>query len=160
MPGSCLNSTIVSPYNRHQWNVPVCWFNARYLQLLYAEVVVFGMTLLLSKSAIFLLYRELFWMESYMRISVTVGLTVTILLYATAIPIASYFLAPHVGHSWESMLTAPSNNTVTHWGLAIGSGSIVLDTFIFILPLPVLFKMKLSLVKRLQLLAVFGTGFM
>ncbi|RYP26193.1 hypothetical protein DL767_008145 [Monosporascus sp. MG133] len=157
---SCIAWFAVRKYNRHQWDVPVCWYDAGYLKRLYVQVITFGMTLLVSKAAIFLLYLEIFGVKIGLCIAVYIGLIFNAILYLSFIPMASYFGAPHAGRSWESMLTTTEGLALLPWGIVIGAGSVLLDAYILILPLPIIYHLTISTSKRLQLVAVFGTALM
>ncbi|KAK3689097.1 hypothetical protein B0T22DRAFT_377891 [Podospora appendiculata] len=153
----------LSRYNRHQWDVPACWFNARYIKIIYAQVTLVGPVLFLSKSAIFLLYRQLFASDAKkLRIPIWVGLISTFLIYFPSIPLSAIFEAPRVGQSWEDFLLEQSTLTGTapliYWGIVQGSLSVAIDLYIFILPLPILAKLRLHRRKKIRLLAVFGTA--
>ncbi|KAK3317337.1 hypothetical protein B0T19DRAFT_405038 [Cercophora scortea] len=153
----------LSRYNRHQWDVPACWFNARYIQIIYAQVTLVGPVLFLSKSAIFLLYRQLFASDAKaLRIPIWVGLISTFLIYFPSIPLSAIFEAPRVGQSWEEFLLEQSKLTGTapliYWGIVQGSLSVAIDLYIFILPLPILARLRLHRRKKIRLLAVFGTA--
>ncbi|KAI0843807.1 hypothetical protein F5Y00DRAFT_250189 [Daldinia vernicosa] len=61
----------LSKYNRHQWDIPLCWYyRPDYLKKLYTQQITFGMTLVFSKAAILLLYLQIFGVKSYMRVAV------------------------------------------------------------------------------------------
>ncbi|KAI1737523.1 hypothetical protein F4680DRAFT_427982 [Xylaria scruposa] len=149
----------LSRYNRHQWDIPACWFTATYLKQLFAQVITFGITLLFSKAAIFLLYLEIFGIKASLRKAVYAGLAFNVLTYLTFIPIGAYYEAPHAGLPWESLFTHPGAYALMPWGIFIGAASVLIDIYVFILPLPTILKLNMSTSKRLQLLAVFGTAF-
>jgi hypothetical protein len=149
-------------FHRHLWDVPICWMDAVYLKQLYAHMLMFGMILLFSKAAIFLLYLEIFGTNRRTRFLIYGGLVFTILFYSTFIPMASYFNAPHAGQSWELLLAQMTDMSkamvVLQWSLVIGAGSSVLDFYILALPLPIVWRLQVSKGKRYQLVVVFGTA--
>ncbi|KFA54235.1 hypothetical protein S40293_08142 [Stachybotrys chartarum IBT 40293] len=147
-------------YNRHQWDIPVCWYNAAYLQRLFTQILTFGMTQLFAKAAILLLYLEIFSVKQAMRVAIYAGLAFTTCLYLTFIPMAAYFNAPRAGQPWMSILAGNNSVYLLPWGVSIGIGSVLIDLYIFVLPLPVVSRLTLSKSKRLQLLAVFGIAFL
>ncbi|KAJ9253916.1 hypothetical protein DTO195F2_6893 [Paecilomyces variotii] len=147
-------------YNRHQWDVPACWVNARYLRLICAGDTVTGAVNFFPKCSILLMYRRLFPNKS-MRIGTWIGFVSAFCIYFSTIPVLAVYEVPRSGHTWDQFL----NNLVTSEGHAMlylsivqGSCSVVLDLYIFLLPPPTLFKLKLPLRKRLQLLALFATA--
>ncbi|KAK0710023.1 hypothetical protein B0T26DRAFT_652199, partial [Lasiosphaeria miniovina] len=146
-------------YNRHQWDVPLCWFNGHYMKTLYAEILLFGATQFFSKAAIFLLFRELFGISVTMRRAVWVGIAASFVVYVSFIPVASYFMAPKMGHTWDALpFEMESGIALQSWGIAIGASTVLLDIYIFFLPLPVLSHLNLTRSRRMRLIAVFCTA--
>lgn len=150
------------PFDRHIWDIPACWLDTTYLKRVYAHTLLFGTVLLTSKAAIFCLYLEIFGRNRKTRRLIWAGLICTVILYSTFIPFASVYDAPAAGTSWDQLFAQIADlnraHVILYWSLGIGAGSILLDTYIFILPIPILLKLHVSKVKRLQLLAVFGTA--
>lgn len=95
-----------------------------------------------------------------MRIAIYIGLVFLTLLYWAGVPLESYFSAPHVGQSWDELLINGSPARLNYWGIVQGSGAVLVDLYIFILPMPIVAKLHLSTKKRLQLICVFFTAFM
>ncbi|KAI0118648.1 hypothetical protein GGR51DRAFT_128195 [Nemania sp. FL0031] len=149
-------------YGRHLWDIPMCWMTTSYLKRIYAHSLLFGLALLFSKAAIFLLYLEIFGTNRRTRLLIWVGLVLTVLLYSTFIPFTSVYNAPAAGQSWDGLFARIADlkraQVILRWSLAIGAGSILLDFYIFILPIPILTKLHVSKIKRLQLTALFGTA--
>lgn len=145
-------------YYRHQWDVPACWIDARYMKIVFCNTLLFGLCLGVSKVTIMLLYLELFAVQRRMRIATYVGIAFTIGLYITFIPCSAYFEAPHIGQTWSDLVTNGQPNHAVPWSIAIGVGSVLIDIYIFILPIPVLLRLHMSTSKRIQLVALFGTA--
>ena len=126
------------------------------------EVLLVGPVLLFSKSAIFLMYRQFFWVYQPVRVAVYVGLVFAFLIYIPSIPFAAVYSAPRGGQTWEELImlqaTSDATQTGTAWGIVQGSCSVLLDIFIFVIPLPILAKLNLKASKRLQILAIFATA--
>ncbi|KAG8156358.1 hypothetical protein KVR01_013810 [Diaporthe batatas] len=127
-------------YYRHTWDIPVSF--------------------LFSKGAIFLLYKRLFAIGKRMRLAIDVGHLVTLLVYLSNVPLAAIYAAPRVGHSWESLLESLQTNSHPFaFGGAIQSAiGTVLDIYILILPLHIVWHLRMPLGKRLQLVGVFSTA--
>ncbi|KAM4066412.1 hypothetical protein HRG_000516 [Hirsutella rhossiliensis] len=145
-------------YQRHQWDVPACWFNAEYMKFLFAQMTIFGPAVFFAKAAIFLMYLQFFSIHRPMRFAVYVGLFIAAGTYLTSVAIAAYFGAPRPGHTWESLFASELPLRESVYGVVQGSIAICMDIYIFILPLPILVKLKMSRSKRLQLISLFGTA--
>ena len=90
-----------------------------------------------------------------MRYGVWFGLAWTFLIYWIGVPLATYFCAPHIGMAWESETKCRKE---TIYGVIQGVLSVVLDLYIFFLPIPIVLRLHMSLKRRLSILAVFGTA--
>ncbi|KAI0473338.1 hypothetical protein GGR56DRAFT_698381 [Xylariaceae sp. FL0804] len=143
---------------RHIWDTPVCWLDARYLKLTFVEVLVVGPAVFFPKAAIFLFYLQLFSIKKTVRIGSKVGLVVAFLAYFPTSLILCYFDAPHVGQTWNSLLTSALPGRGIAGGVTIGAASVLVDIYVFILPLPTIFTLNIAFSKRLQLVALFMTA--
>jgi hypothetical protein len=128
--------------------------------VLYAQGVVAGMMFFFSKMSVFLLYMSIFSIDQPMKIATYGGMAFTTALNWIAIPLESYYSAPHVGYTWESLLVTQQPNHNITYGIVHGALSVVLDVYIFILPLPIIFSLQMSTRKRLQVFGVFLTALM
>ncbi|RYP58942.1 hypothetical protein DL769_008747 [Monosporascus sp. CRB-8-3] len=109
------------------------------------------------------MYRELFEVRRWMYGAVWIGLIFSFAIYFPSIPLSAIYEAPKPGQSWEELLLSlasseSSSHALVYWGIVQGTSSVVLDLYIFILPLPTLSKLHLPMGKKLQLLALFGTA--
>lgn len=125
---------------------------------MFLNTLFFGLCLGLAKVSILLLYLQLFAVQRPMRLAIYLALFFTIGLYITFIPCDVYFEAPHIGESWDDLVTNGRPNKAVAWSLAIGAGSVAIDLYIFVLPIPILMKLHTSGSKRLQIIALFGTA--
>lgn len=108
------------------------------------------------------MYRQLFPKKS-MKIGTWIGFIFLFCIYFPSIPLSAIYEAPKPGHSWDELLQSlatSTDHTLVYWGIVQGSCSVLVDLYIFILPLHTLFQLKLSLRKRLQLVALFATALM
>ena len=117
-----------------------------------------SLVLFFSKSSIFLLFHQIFEIQRPMRIAIRVGIISSALLYITNIPLSATLSAPRVGETWASVLISGRPQKELIWGVVQSACGIVLDLFIFILPIPVILRLQLSTKKKIQLLAVFTTA--
>ncbi|KAK0747390.1 hypothetical protein B0T21DRAFT_277230 [Apiosordaria backusii] len=147
-------------YYRHTWDTPLCWYNGQYLRLPFVQTMLFAPVFFFPKAAIFLLYRQLFASGKKLQIMIDAGLLVNLLLYLSEIPLAALYAAPRAGQSWDSLLyTLRDNSKQFALGGSIQSAiATVLDLYIFVLPLPILFKLRMPARRKWQLIGVFSTG--
>ncbi|TVY48328.1 hypothetical protein LOCC1_G001473 [Lachnellula occidentalis] len=145
-------------FNRHQWDIPVCWFTGGYFKIVFVQITLFAPVFITSKAAIFLLYRQIFAVQRCMRISINLGLFLTFLLYLPNIPIAALYQAPRWGDPWTSMLTSTRPQKIIIWGIIQSAISIVLDLYIFTLPLSTIARLNIPFNRRLQIIGVFATA--
>ncbi|KAI1120822.1 hypothetical protein F5Y10DRAFT_282980 [Nemania abortiva] len=151
----------ISRSYRHQWNVPACWIDVTYAKIVFAEVLLVGPSLFVSKAAIFLLYRQLFSVEKRIRLAVKIGLVVSFIAYFATTLVFIYFEVPHKGETWEDLITPDGSartRSAVPSGVTLGSFSILIDLYIFTLPLPTLYRLNLALSKKIQLIALFATA--
>lgn len=88
------------------------------------------------------------------------GILFNFLIYWLGVPLEAYYAAPHVGQKWEDMLVNGMPEKLLYWGVVQGTLAVVLDIYIFVLPIPTIAHLQLSSKKKLQVLGVFFTALM
>lgn len=129
--------------------------------MVFAHTTVIYFVLFFPKCAILLFYRQLFHVHRSLRISVWIGLTACFVIYFTGIPLNAVYQAPKPGQTWKQLLEheeITGGREIMYWGAVQGFLSVVLDLYIFVLPLPILFKLQMPRRRKTQLVALFGTG--
>ena len=133
-------------------------YGLRIQQRSYAQGMILGPTLFFAKSAILLLYLQVFTINKKMSHGIWFGLAFNFVLYWINIPFESWNCAPRAGDPWglETVGKTCANNIM--FGLVQGVLSVVLDLYIFFLPIPIVLGLQMSLRNRLAILGVFGTA--
>ncbi|KAM7210800.1 hypothetical protein V8F06_013825, partial [Rhypophila decipiens] len=146
-------------YGRHQWKVPACWFDGYHMKAIFLVSFLFGF-ISFGRAAILLMYRDTFSISRTTHIAIWIGLVLNFLIYIPSIPIAVYYETPRAGQSWEELIyTVPNLEPIlVPYGIATGAAALLMDVYIFILPLPVVLRLNLSRTKKIQALAIFATA--
>lgn len=95
-----------------------------------------------------------------MRIAIWIGIAVGAVMYGLTLAIMSYYGTPHVGHTWDELVVESVGTTIFPLKWAVGQGAVntVYDIYIFVLPLPVIYRLNLSRKRKAQIFAVFFVG--
>lgn len=109
-----------------------------------------------SESSIFLVYLRIFAIDKTMRYLIWFGLFWTFLLYIVQIPIDAYYCTPRNGKTW-GFENIHCDRTIP-WAIVHGVVAVVLDFYIFLLPIPIVIRLQMSLKRRLSIIGVFGTA--
>ena len=113
-----------------------------------------------AKTTFFLMYLQIFSPFRWLRICVYIGLFVTWGFYIAVLIPSIYYMAPNPGQSWQEGFTNPRYLKSLNLNMPIAIGSLILDVYIFLLPLVAVPKLRLSPRKKVGVAAVFATGFM
>ena len=113
-----------------------------------------------AKLALFLLYHRLFALNRWTRIAIYFGIALNGLFYLASCIALVILCIPRRGESWTSTKYATRCYHAIAMGDVQGIFGLISDIYIFILPLPVLYKLQMSLKKKLGITAVFLTGIM
>lgn len=106
------------------------------------------------------MYLQMFSPFRWLRWGCYLGLFVNWGFYiAITIP-AIYYQAPNPGQTWQEGLMNDRYTDVFGLSIPAASGSLILDVYIFILPLVAVSKLQLTPSKKLGVIAVFTTGLM
>lgn len=106
------------------------------------------------------MYLEVFGPLDWLRRCVYIGLFVNWSFYIANLIPSIYYQAPDPGQSWQKSLQNPRYLEVFKLSIPIAVGSLILDFYIFVLPLIAVMKLRLSQNKKIGVIAVFATGFM
>lgn len=85
-----------------------------------------------------------------------IGLAFNVVTYLTFVPVGAIYEAPRAGLPGESLFAHPGAYALMPWGIFIGVASVLIDVYIFVLPLPTVLKLNMSTSKQRQLVAVFS----
>ena len=120
--------------------------------------MLLGPTLFFAKGAIFLLYLRIFTANKTMKYSIWFGLAFDFVLYWINIPFESWYCAPRAGDPWSLETVGRTCSDNIMFGLVQGVLAVVLDLYIFILPIPIVLSLQMSTRRRLSVLGVFATA--
>ena len=113
-----------------------------------------------AKAALFLLYYRLFALDHWTKISIYFGIGITSCFYLATLIAQLVFCIPRPHESWTSMTCVERCSRGEGLGDVHGVFGLVSDLYIFILPLPVLYRLQMSLKKKIGVIATFLTGLM
>ncbi|KAK7734723.1 hypothetical protein SLS53_007829 [Cytospora paraplurivora] len=128
------------------------------MKLLFAEAFLLPFAICFSKAAILLMYRQIFTIDKKMRMAIWVGLFADFIIYGASLIIVPYFEAPHVGETWAGLIINQRPARIVATGTEQGSLAVFLDLYIFVLPIPRLYTLKLESRRKQKLLCIFGTA--
>jgi hypothetical protein len=116
-------------------------------------------SLLSTKLSILLLYLRLFEVKRSMRYAIYLGMFWTVLTYLPFLVITPVLCAPHPGKKggWSLEVALRCNEGVD-WDIASAAMAVLLDAYILVLPLPILWTMPLSWGRKWGLVVVFTTA--
>lgn len=113
-----------------------------------------------AKLALFILYYRIFALNRWTKIAIYFGIILTGLFYLASSIVLVVLCIPRRNESWTSMTNVTRCEQAEVMGDVQGIFGLASDLYIFILPLPVLFRLQMSLKKKLGITAIFLTGFM
>ncbi|KAI8962020.1 hypothetical protein F5Y11DRAFT_324380 [Daldinia sp. FL1419] len=145
-------------YFRHIWDMPLCWLNDYSGKLAIAWQILATFSTFPGRVATLLLFYQLFTISRPISTSIWIGIAFSFIITAGSISLESY------GYAHAKTRDSPddANGLITLWTLQWGIAGAVADTlvdiYIFILPLPIIFRLNMSKKKKLQVSAIFFIG--
>ncbi|KAM7191495.1 Cytochrome P450 [Rhypophila sp. PSN 637] len=128
-------------------------------QIRFAGNTLQALAYFTSRMPVLLLYIRLFGTANpKLKIACYVGMMAASGTYVTSIPLISYFCTPSPGGDWNSLDVFDKCKKLLDWAMIQGSLDVVLNVYIYILPLPILFKLQMPPKRKLGVLAIFLTG--
>lgn len=130
----------------------------RHLQADYVWQILLNFSLLSGKMANLLLLRQTFTISRPMRVAISVGMAITLVVYGAYIATISYHDAPHAGQTWDQYAASGKTIFPLYLGIAGSAVNVMMDIFILVLPLPIIYSLNMSIKRKVQLVAVFFTA--
>jgi hypothetical protein len=129
------------------------------MRLDFALTLLAPFSAVLSRATILLFLLRLFHVYTPIRRLALACLILTILVFLPSIPISLIYMAPtRPGDTWEDLLYNGRPQMQRYLAAVQGPLAVVLDVWIFVLPLPVLGRVKVGRGRRGWVMVVFGTG--
>ncbi|KAL8789661.1 MAG: hypothetical protein Q9195_006714 [Heterodermia aff. obscurata] len=134
----------------------VLGINITFMTEFAAQEILYPTTFV-AKLAILLLYRRVFTVKKPLLYGIYLGMLITLLLYIPNVFLAAYFCAPHVGQGWNAAGVGGCND-LAEWYVIQAALIVVLDLYIFILPLPTIMQLQMPARRRHGIMLVFMTA--
>ncbi|OCL06346.1 hypothetical protein AOQ84DRAFT_321579 [Glonium stellatum] len=142
---------------RHSWDIPVSFLDAPYIKKIFVMSLFYGPMLFLAKAAILLLYLRAFQPKMWLRVGVYITLAILFCSYFMTVPLVFVYCMPHNGRAWDINVLSNCDHLETP-GLVQGAINIAADVTIFILPLPIIFRLHMPTNKKIAVASMFATG--
>lgn len=153
----CIDGKVVGP---HAWNVRAILLTSHVVMVSVRNATLYSLILFFAKLALFLLYYRLFAHNRWTRIAIYLGITLNGLFYVASVVAMMVLCIPRRGESWTSITYTTRCVHSKAMNDVFGIFGLLSDLYIFILPLPILFRLQMSLRKKLGITAIFLTGLM
>lgn len=130
-------------------------------QLIFSQQMMLLPGLFCSKISLLLLLLQIFDIKgTTTKRAIWLGMFASFALYFPGFPIEIVFQSPSSGQGWDGLMLSGKPNRAIYWGLVQSCVGILLDLYIFVLPLPTILRLNMSLGKRIQVSLVFSTAFL
>ncbi|KAL8977121.1 MAG: hypothetical protein Q9205_007013, partial [Flavoplaca limonia] len=124
-------------------------------KILYVFELFFHTSTTLAKYSILAFYWRIFPVASFRRIIVWTTILCTV--YMIAIDLTVIFQCQPIRHAWDQVVGASEGHCINEYRFFVGSGSAnaVLNVLVFILPMPLLWRLRTTARQQIILTAIF-----
>ena len=150
----------IRKFARHMWDMSITSFDSSFFKILLAVNIVGAIALLFAKLSILMLLFRLFSLKQRFRSLIYVGMLWATLNSITTVIVAGALCAPRQGESFAGLSVAQRCQHEGIWAVVQGAMSVILDSYVFCLPILIVWKLQLGLKRKLGVLAIFSTGLM
>ncbi|KAJ2985612.1 hypothetical protein NUW58_g5436 [Xylaria curta] len=155
-----------SPLGPHQWNVPLSHFNASFLERTLSSIVLFSFSSLFVKAALLALYLRVFAPNTSARMMIWAGIITIVVFYIVSIILNIRFCVPISmttpvpdRDEWAKKLAASScSQPVYNLNAAVGLFGVVSDLYVLLIPVSMVYKLKIPRNRKIGILGIFLTG--
>ena len=106
------------------------------------------------------MYLNLFRMKKWLKYGCYFGLFVNWGFYSAVVAASIYYNAPSPGQTWFEGSQNERYTKSFSMTMPIATGSLILDLYILVLPISVVWNLHVNLRRRIGVLAIFATGLM
>ncbi|KAJ5674916.1 uncharacterized protein N7477_004850, partial [Penicillium maclennaniae] len=117
---------------------------------------LYGIVLGLIKSSIMLFYLRIFGTKKSSRISILVTMTI-VWMWAVSVILETFLLCRPLAYNWDTSIAGTCGNRNATYVIA-GTLNLITDLMVMALPIPHIWKLQLSLSKKIALCGVFSVG--
>lgn len=128
------------------------------LKLILVSNGLAGPAISIIKLAVFLLILHIFSSLRWLRILARLGAIFNMLFYFSGAITLIALGSPRHGQDYLEMLSGPAGTRSRTFGVVQGILNVVSDFYLLLVPLPAVWGLQLPLLKRMEILAIFGTG--
>ena len=161
---------------RHAWDVHlnkllsqpslvVCTANiylkmvcAHGIQQDYITTIMAVPSLGLIKSTLFIQYYAIFWPLRWVRISVWIGASLSILFYTVIAIVAFVLNSPWPGESMLDAILSWHYSAFSRFSIPIGVIGMLVDIYLLVLPIKAVSTLNIRTGKKIGLIVIFLTG--
>ncbi|KAI1364852.1 hypothetical protein F5Y08DRAFT_197589 [Xylaria arbuscula] len=155
-----------NPLGPHQWDVPLSHFNESFLGRTLSSVVLFSVSSLFVKTALLSLYLRVFAPSRAARVMIWLGVVVIVLFYTLSVILNIRFCVPLSmttpvpdEDEWAKKLKASNcSQPVYNLNAATGIFGVVSDLYVLIIPVSMVYGLRMPRNKKLGILGIFLTG--
>jgi hypothetical protein len=155
-----------SPLGPHQWNVRLSDFNASFLVRTLSSIVLFSFSSLCVKTALLALYLRVFSPSAAARGMIWIGIATIVVFYLISIILNIRFCVPISmttpvpdRDEWARKLKASTcSQPVYNLNAAVGLFGVVSDLYVLVIPVSMVYRLRIPRNKKLGILGIFLTG--
>ena len=120
--------------------------------------MAYGPTICFAKLSLLLLYLRIFSPDCVVRRAIYIGIFFNIIFYTGTTVAYGAMCIPNPGQTWIDTLSTQRciHSIIVNYLQAVFG--VISDLYILILPMPILFKLKLPYKKKVGVAAIFATG--
>ena len=124
----------------------------------YAYTIVLAPALGLIKCSFFIQYYQLFYPLRWIRISIWIGAIISTIFYVALSITALILASPWPGESFIEGLLSQHFFMDIQFAIPLGVIGMLVDWYLFILPIPAVWTLMMSTSKKLGVISIFLTG--
>ncbi|CAD6448854.1 35f89424-9757-4290-bbdf-f4b60c6ae6a9 [Sclerotinia trifoliorum] len=155
-----LNVTPGGTTGYHQYDVPLSeTFTDRNVIPLCLTYIIGPTTIGLVKLTLFITYVEIFFTESWVKITCTIGAIISSAFYSIHLILALAWVIPSNGTPWRHQILSTSTLRMQSLSLPRGIVGLIIDVYLIIIPLIAVSKLHLTPKKKAGVSFIFAAGF-
>jgi hypothetical protein len=125
-------------------------------QTLFVTELIYGITMALEKTSILLLYLRLFQIDRWFK-NATYILIITVWMWGLSESLVAIFQCKPVDYQWNKKIHGTCISQIAYYRW-VRVPNIIHDVIMLVLPVPIIWKLKLAFRQRMALSGIFVLG--
>jgi len=142
----------------YYYDIPLSHYTTEIVVATTIHDLLGALAMFFAKTSVFLMYRRIFGPNRTMLYVIYIGIGISFLIYWAILPLDLYLCFPRPGELWTDASLGEACGHEEKYSIILGTWNSLVDIYLLVLPIPVVWNLKMSIGRKIGVLSLFMTG--